>query len=86
MFNEPWSSLLYEVVLVVFILAVLLLLTRKMHFLYLTFSIFSENKTETICCSGLCVDLLNKLEDELGFTYDLVRTPDPKWGTFEVST
>ena len=36
------------------------------------------------CCSGLCIDLLTKFEDELGFTYELVRTNDPKWGTFEV--
>ena len=27
--------------------------------------------------------MLTKFEDELGFTYDLVRVPDPKWGTFE---
>ncbi len=43
------------------------------------------NKTEAKCCSGLCIDLLTKFEDELGFTYDLVRTQDRKWGTFEVS-
>ena len=36
------------------------------------------------CCSGLCVDLLRKFEDDLGFTYELVRAVDPKWGTFEV--
>ena len=44
------------------------------------------NKTKAKCCSGLCIDLLTKFEDELGFTYDLVRVSDPKWGTFEVST
>ena len=44
-----------------------------------------SNQTQTKCCSGLCIDLLTKFEDELGFTYDLVRVPDPKWGTFEVS-
>ncbi len=44
------------------------------------------HKNETKCCSGLCIDLLTKFEDELGFTYDLVRTPDPKWGTFEVKS
>ena len=44
-----------------------------------------SNQTQTKCCSGLCIDLLTKFEDELGFTYDLVRVSDPKWGTFEVS-
>ena len=38
----------------------------------------------TKCCSGLCIDLLRKFEDELGFSYDLVRASDPKWGTIEV--
>ena len=36
------------------------------------------------CCSGMCVDLLRKFEDDLGFSYELVRAEDPKWGTFEV--
>ena len=43
-----------------------------------------QNNEKCKCCSGLCIDLLTKFEDELGFTYDLVRTDDPKWGTFEV--
>ena len=25
-----------------------------------------------------------KFEDDLGFNYDLIRSEDPKWGTFEV--
>ena len=36
------------------------------------------------CCSGLCVDLLRKFEEDLGFTYELTRVADPKWGTLEV--
>ena len=36
------------------------------------------------CCSGMCVDLLRKFEDELKFTYELVRVADPKFGTLEV--
>ena len=44
-----------------------------------------ENGTKTKkCCSGLCVDLLRKFEDDLGFTYELTRVQDPKWGTLEV--
>ena len=34
--------------------------------------------------SGLCIDLLRKFEDELGFHYDLVKVADPKWGTIQV--
>ena len=44
----------------------------------------NNNTGVTKCCSGLCVDLLRKFEDDLGFTYELVRAVDPKYGTFEV--
>ena len=45
----------------------------------------SSPAVDSQCCSGLCVDLLRKFEEDIGFTYDLVRVADPKWGTLEVS-
>ena len=38
---------------------------------------------EMKCCSGLCIDLLQKFESELGFSYDLIRVRDGKFGTTE---
>ena len=44
----------------------------------------NENSTDNKCCSGLCIDLLRKFEEDIGFTYSLTRVEDPKWGTLEV--
>ncbi|CAJ0580859.1 unnamed protein product, partial [Mesorhabditis spiculigera] len=39
-----------------------------------------SNRTVSKCCSGYCVDLLNKLANDIGFTYTLYKVRDEKWG------
>uniref|UniRef100_A0A1I8BYC2 PBPe domain-containing protein n=1 Tax=Meloidogyne hapla TaxID=6305 RepID=A0A1I8BYC2_MELHA len=39
-----------------------------------------ENNTLWKCCTGYCVDLLNKLAKDIGFSYTLYKVRDEKWG------
>ncbi|VDM98173.1 unnamed protein product [Thelazia callipaeda] len=38
------------------------------------------NRTVNKCCSGYCIDLLEKLARDIGFTYTLYKVRDEKWG------
>lgn len=44
----------------------------------------TRNNNVTHCCSGFCIDLLEKFRVDLGFTYELNRVEDPKFGTHVV--
>ncbi|XP_060599941.1 glutamate receptor ionotropic, NMDA 2B-like isoform X2 [Ruditapes philippinarum] len=38
------------------------------------------NGTMSYCCAGMCVEILERLADELNFEYTLYEVPDKEWG------
>ncbi|OQV24439.1 Glutamate receptor ionotropic, NMDA 2C [Hypsibius exemplaris] len=40
----------------------------------------SPDVWESLCCTGLCIDLLVRLSSDIGFSYDLYQVEDGKWG------
>lgn len=43
-------------------------------------NLYFSNSTVLKCCTGYCVDLLNKLAADIGFTYTMYKVRDEKWG------
>lgn len=35
-----------------------------------------------MCATGLCIDLLNKLKEDMLFDYELIQARDNNWGNY----
>lgn len=59
---------------------------NKLSLFRINKSLAENNPNYYRCCSGFCIDLLEKFSRDLQFSYELVRVSDGTWGVLSVST
>lgn len=44
----------------------------------------SAEGSDLYCCTGYCIDLLNKLASKINFTFELALSPDGQFGSLQM--